>query len=92
MYNQQPPPSAPSHSGAPHVGVTQQAQRASGMPCPQCGQFIPVSMQQIIMEPYIICPHCSLQLNINHGESRQAIEALRKFQQVQADFDRNTQY
>ena len=45
MYDKQPNNSNP---GAPHVGVTQQAQRPSGMPCPQCSGFIPVSMQQII--------------------------------------------
>ena len=45
MYDKQ---SNISNPGVPHVGVTQQAQRPSGMPCPQCGGFIPVSMQQII--------------------------------------------
>lgn len=87
MYNQQPNNSNP---GAPHVGVTQQAQRPSGMPCPQCSGFIPVTMQQIIIDSSIICPHCGLRLNINQQESRQAIEALKKFQQVQNDFDRRS--
>ena len=87
MYNQQPNNSNP---GTPHVGVTQQAQRPSGMPCPQCGGFIPVSMQQIITDPAILCPHCGLRLNINHQESQPAIEALKKFQQVQNDFDRRS--
>lgn len=79
-----------SNPGAPHVGVTQQAQRPSGMPCPQCGGFIPVSMQQIITDSSILCPNCGLRLNINQQESRPAIDALKKFQQAQRDFDKRS--
>ena len=95
MYDKQ---SNISNPGVPHVGVTQQAQRPSGMPCPQCGGFIPVSMQQIIADssilcPHdssILCPHCGLRLNINQQESRPAIDALKKFQQAQRDFDKRS--
>jgi DNA-directed RNA polymerase subunit RPC12/RpoP len=87
MHNSQ---SYNSNPGAPHVGVTQQAQRPSGMPCPQCGGFIPVSMQQIITDSSILCPHCGLRLNINQQESRPAIDALKKFQQAQRDFDKRS--
>ena len=87
MYDKQ---SYNSNPGAPHVGVTQQAQRPSGMPCPQCGGFIPVSMQQIIADSSILCPHCGLRLNINQQESRPAIDALKKFQQAQRDFDKRS--
>ena len=76
MHNRQ---SYNSNPGAPHVGVTQQSQRPSGMPCPQCGGFIPVSMQQIITDSSILCPHCGL-----------AIDALKKFQQAQRDFDKRS--
>ena len=89
MHNRQ---SYNSNPGAPHVGVTQQAQRSSGMPCPQCGGFIPVSMQQIIADSSILCPHCGLRLNINQQESRPAIDALKKFQQAQRDFDKRSKY
>ena len=44
------------------------------------GGNVPVSMQQIITESSIFCPHCGLRLNINHQESQTAIEALKKFQ------------
>jgi hypothetical protein len=47
-------------------------------------------MQQIITESSIFCPHCGLRLNINHQESQPAIEALKKFQQAQSDFDRRS--
>ena len=87
MHNRQ---SYNSNPGAPHVGVTQQAQRPSGMPCPQCNGFIPVSMQQIITDSSILCPHCGLRLNINQQESRPAIDALKKFQQAQRNFDKRS--
>ena len=78
--------------GQPQVDITRQQMRPSGMPCPQCGGFIPVSMQQIIADSSILCPHCGLRLNINQQESRPAIEALKKFQQAQMDFDKRSKY
>ena len=54
--------------------------RPSGMPCPQCGGFITVSMGQITTQDSLLCPNCGLKLNINQQESRPAIEALKKFQ------------
>ena len=58
------------------------ASRLSGLPCPQCGGFIPVSMEQLTttMTELLPCPHCGFELKINHQESRPAIEALKKFQ------------
>ena len=41
------------------------ANRPTGMPCPQCGGFIPTSMEQIMIEHVIECPHCGLRLRIN---------------------------
>lgn len=41
------------------------ANRPSGMPCPECKGFIPVTMQQIMTEHVIECPHCGLRLRIN---------------------------
>lgn len=63
------------------------ATRPSGMPCPQCKGFIPVTMQQIITESAIVCPHCGLRLNINHQENQPAIEALKKFAEAQKQFE-----
>lgn len=53
--------------------------RPSGMPCPTCGGFIPVTMQEIITASCIHCPSCGITLNINQQESTPAIEALKKF-------------
>lgn len=87
MYNQQPNNISP---GAPHVGITQQAQRPSGVSCPVCDGFIPLSMQQLASALNFFCPHCGLRLTINQQQSKEAIDAVKKFLQAQADFDRRS--
>ena len=59
------------------------ASRPSGMPCPECGGFIPVTMEQVTTQGSILCPHCGLKLNFNQQESRPTIEALKKFMKPQ---------
>jgi DNA-directed RNA polymerase subunit RPC12/RpoP len=49
-------------------------------------------MQQIITDSAIICPHCGLRLTINRQQSTTAIEALKKVQQAQTDFDRKNKF
>ena len=85
-------PDFSQNPGLPQVDITRQQMRPSGMPCPQCNGFIPVSMQQIITDSAIICPHCGLRLTINRQQSSTAIEALKKVQQAQTDFDRKNKF
>ena len=49
------------------------AKRPTGMTCPECYGFIPVSMQQIITESAIFCPHCGYRLNLSHQDSQPAV-------------------
>ncbi len=53
--------------------------RPAGITCPECGGFIPVSMEQFNTIGSIICPCCGNKLNINQQESKSAIDALKKF-------------
>lgn len=53
-------------------------QQASGMKCPVCEMFIPISIPQLLCDGEIMCPHCGLTMTINKQQSRQALEALRK--------------
>lgn len=39
--------------------------RPPGLICPQCEGVIPVTMQQIICESFITCPHCGFQIKLN---------------------------
>ena len=50
----------------------------SGMTCPVCKGFIPVSIQQLLFENGISCPHCGQLYIINRIKSKQALDALMK--------------
>jgi len=58
----------------------QKQQRSSGFNCPVCNGFIPVSIQQLQSTDRFVCPSCSLEIRLNKGESKKALEALQKTQ------------
>lgn len=62
-------------------------QRASGMNCPDCQGFIPVSIRQLLHDSGIVCPHCGLALTINRMQSKQALDALQKVEEVSRQVD-----
>ncbi len=64
-------------------GATGSSQQTPGMKCPQCGEFIPTTIMQIITASSLVCPHCHLRLNIDRMKSGKAIEALKKGQHAQ---------
>lgn len=53
-------------------------QKRSGMSCPKCGEFIPISMEEIIVGLSFICPGCGLKLDVDRTVSAKAIRALKK--------------
>jgi len=59
-------------------GAQQPQQRISGMPCPECNGFIPISMYQLLSLNSIFCPNCGLRLEINKTASSKALDALKK--------------
>lgn len=65
-------------------------QQIPGMKCPQCGEFIPTTIQHIITSSALVCPHCHLRLNIDRTKSGKAIDALRKVQEAQENLERKT--
>lgn len=56
--------------------------RVSGMKCPVCKGFIPISVHQLLFDGGISCPHCGLSLTINRMQSKQALDALRKLEEA----------
>lgn len=60
-------------------------QRISGMPCPNCQSFIPISMHQLMSMNSIFCPVCGLRLDINKNSSERAGEALRKLEEIKKE-------
>lgn len=62
----------------PAVSQQPATQQPSGMPCPVCRGFIPVSIYQLLHDGTVICPHCGLSLTVNRPHSQPAMEALKK--------------
>ena len=53
-------------------------QQTPGMKGPQCGQFIPTSISELLSAQALHCPYCGLTLTINREESKQAMEILKE--------------
>lgn len=63
-----------------------QQQRISGMPCPNCQGFIPISMYQLLTAKSIFCPICGLRLNMNKdGISDKSREILKKLENIKKE-------
>lgn len=52
--------------------------RTTGLTCPQCSGFIPLSIEQLLKSGSIICPHCNLHLTINRKAADRTREMLDK--------------
>ena len=59
-------------------GTDNEGKQTSGIPCPFCHAFIPISMYQIINGSSIFCPACGLRLDIDPAKSAKALEALKR--------------
>lgn len=40
-------------------------EKTSGLSCPQCGGYIPLSLEELLKCGTITCPHCDLHMTIN---------------------------
>lgn len=59
------------------------SQHMPGMPCPNCGNFIPTSIQQILFSSSLYCPTCGLRINIDKRKSDKALKILEKVDEAQ---------
>ena len=74
-------------------GYTQQPQqRISGMPCPECNGFIPISMYQLLALNPIFCPSCGLKLEINKTASERALDALKKVEEAEKEVKKRSKF
>lgn len=55
--------------------------RKPGLKCPECGNLISVSIEQIISAGSVYCSNCFLELKIDAGKSAASINALKKLKQ-----------
>lgn len=62
-------------------------QRLSGIPCPSCNSFIPLSLNQILNTGNIFCPYCGLKLNIDNKPSDKIKEILEKIDKMKKEIN-----
>lgn len=67
-------------------------ERRTGLNCPQCGNFIETTIFQLLTSRAIQCPHCHLQLMIDRGKSKQALDALQKVKMAQDNLERKSKF
>ena len=56
--------------------------RAPGFPCPRCGVRIRVDIASLMAKANVVCPGCSLKLNMEWDSDKRAQEVLERFQKV----------
>lgn len=51
---------------------------APGIPCPteSCGHNIKVSLQDLLFQKVVKCPHCLVELTMNREASKETISAM----------------
>ena len=59
-----------------------QQQRVPNLPCPVCGQLIPVPNNQLLVPMSLHCPACGLDLSIDKKKSDKALEILAKLDEA----------
>ena len=47
--------------------------QTTGLTCPKCSGFIPLSLGQLLKSREFLCPHCGLRLTIARKPSKQAV-------------------
>ncbi len=58
-------------------------ERGPGFKCPYCGEWITVTIYDILSSEFITCTYCSNVLPVEKSKSGKAIEALRKVKEAQ---------
>lgn len=72
--------------------MNQQNQREPGIPCPRCGGFIRTTAAELLASAYLRCPHCFLQLMIDRGRSKKALQALAKIEEARMKVENSSHF
>lgn len=67
-------------------------QQSPGLKCPQCGQFIPTSISELLSANALKCPYCRLELTINRAESKHAMEILKEVDDASKKLDKASKF
>lgn len=66
-------------------------QQIPGMACPNCQEFIPISIVDLLFTMSIRCPHCLLRLDIDRQNSQKAMQILAKVNEAQRHVEKTSQ-
>lgn len=55
----------------------------TGITCPKCSGFIPLSLFQLVSCSEFVCPQCGLRLSIDRKQSKQSMGALEKIKRAE---------
>lgn len=69
-----------------------QQQQTPGLKCPQCGQFIPTTIAELLSAQALKCPYCGLELTINRAESKHAMEILKEVDDASKKLDNASKF
>lgn len=67
-------------------------QQTPGLKCPQCGQFIPTSISELLSAQALHCPYCGLVLTINRQESKQAMDILKEVDDASKNLEKASKF
>jgi len=67
-------------------------QQTPGLKCPQCGQFIPTTISELLSAQALRCPYCGLELTINRQESKQAMDILKEVDNASKKLEKASKY
>jgi transcription elongation factor Elf1 len=62
------------------------------MKCPQCGQFIPTTISELLSARVLHCPYCHLELTINRAESKHAMDILKEVDDASKKLDNASKF
>ncbi len=54
--------------------------REPGLRCPECNTLIPVSIAELLHVGAVVCPNCTLMLEVDRERSHGALDALQRLQ------------
>ncbi len=49
-----------------------------GLPCPECGVVIAMTLDRLLSPRPLVCPGCCLEIQINREKSEKSLDAVRK--------------
>lgn len=67
-------------------------QQTPGLKCPECGQFIPTTINELLSASALHCPYCGLELIINRNESKHAMEILKEVDDASKNLEKASKF